>query len=157
MKRKRYHSSANNPAKVACSVSAAALMLGVSQAATVGLNFQCDWTSTAPAYTGQHITATAFGIPPSAWESLLPLPTGYSPGNNAPQFADNGGPYTNSEVISTTSNTNGLHPLPQGSLSLTWSAVAGNTSGFGDASNGGSYGGNHPHRGDQEVLYGFLR
>src|SRR5437016_2377957 len=120
--------------KVACTVSAAALMLGVSQAATIGLNFQCDWTSTNPAYTGQHVTAAAFGIPPSGWESLLPLPTGYSPDNNAPQFAGNPGPYTNSEVINTTSNTNGLHPLPQGSLSLTWGASAANTSGFGDAS-----------------------
>jgi hypothetical protein len=132
-------------------------MLGVSHAATVGLNFQCDWTSTSPAYTGQHITTAAFGIPPSGWQSLLPLPTGYSYNNNAAPYTGNPGPYMASEMITTSSNTNGLHPLPQGSLSLTWSAVAGNTSGFGDANNGGSYGGNHPHRGINEVYYGFLR
>jgi hypothetical protein len=132
-------------------------MLGVSHGATVGLNFQCDWTSTTPDFTGQHITAAAFGISPSGWESLLPLPSGYNPANNAAPYAGNPGPYTASEVIDTASNTNGLHPLPRGSLSLTWSATAGSFSDFGDASNGGSYVDNHPHRGIQEVYYGFLR
>ena len=31
--------------KIACTVSAAALMLGVSSAATVGLHFQCNYTN----------------------------------------------------------------------------------------------------------------
>lgn len=145
------NSSTNRPSlRTVCTVSAAALMLGASHAATVGLHFQPDWTSTAPQYTGFQVTATAFGIAPENWQNLTPLPTGY---NNT----DNPGPYTLSETISTTTTTNGLHALPAGSLSITWSATAANTSGFGDASNGGSYGGNHPHRGDQEVLYGFLR
>ncbi len=136
--------------RAVCTVSAAALMLGASQAATVGLHFQPDWSTTAAQYTGYQVTATAFGVPPESWQNLTPLPTGY---NNA----DNPGPYTLSEIINTTTTTNGLHALPSGSLSITWSATAANTSGVGDASNGGSYGGNHPHRGDQEVLYGFLR
>src|SRR5215831_20346906 len=101
MKRKRLAFNTSNR-KLACTVSAAALMLGVSHAATVGLNFQCDWTSTSPTYTGQHITTAAFGIPPSGWESLLPLPTGYNPDGNAAPFTGFGGPYTNSEVITTT-------------------------------------------------------
>ena len=136
--------------RAVCTVSAAALMLGASQAATVGLHFQPDWSTTASQYTGYQVTATAFGVAPESWQNLTPLPTGY---NNS----DNPGPYTLSEIINTTTTTNGLHALPSGSLSITWSASAANTSGFGDASNGGSYGGNHPHRGDQEVLYGFLR
>lgn len=143
-------SSTPSVLKAACTVSAAALMLGVSQAATVGLHFQPDWTTSAPQYTGFQVTATAFGVPAASWQNLTPLPTGYS-------NPDNPGPYTLSETISTTTTTNGLHALPNGTLSLTWSATAANTSGFGDASNGGSYGGNHPHRGEQEVLYGFLR
>lgn len=125
-------------------------MLGVSQAATIGLHFQVDWSTSAPHYTGFQVTATAFGVPVSGWENLTPLPTGYSNPSSP-------GPYTLTETIDTTTSGGGLHPLPNGSLSLTWSATAAYTSGFGDASNGGSYGGNHPHRGDQEVLYGFLR
>ena len=136
----------------ACTVSAAALMLGVSQAATIGINFPVDWTDGgAPSYTGAQITATALGIPVAEWQSLTPTPTGYN------KQGANPGPFTFDETISTASNTNGLHPLPSGSLSISWIASAANTSGFGDASNGGAYGGNHPHIGDQQAYYGFLR
>ena len=62
---------------MACTVSAAALMLGVSQAATVGINFQCAYSGgAANTYSGSPITATAFGVPPSGWESLTAMPNG---------------------------------------------------------------------------------
>jgi len=43
MKRTRLSSSKNGAEKVACTVSAAALMLGVSQATTDGLKFTVDY------------------------------------------------------------------------------------------------------------------
>lgn len=127
-------------------------MLGVSQAATIGINFQVDYSDGgAPSYTGMQIAASALGIPVAEWQSLYPTPTGYNNQGTAP------GPYTLSEVLSTSPVDQGLHPLPNGQLNITWTASAANTSGFGDASNGGSYGGNHPHIGEQQVYYGFLR
>ena len=125
-------------------------MLGVSQAATIGLHFQPNWTeNNAAGYTGFPITATAFGVTPDHWENLTPMPTGYNGSGSAP------GPFTLSEVIDTTTKTGGLHPLPQGKLTISWTSVAANTSGF--AGNDPGYGGNHPHAGEQEVYYGFLR
>ena len=47
--------------KIACTISAAALMLGVSSAATIGLHFQENYCS-AQAYSGYPVTMTAFGI-----------------------------------------------------------------------------------------------
>jgi hypothetical protein len=47
MKRSRYYSHDHPVRKVACTVSAAALMLGVSQAATVGFNFQANYCGSA--------------------------------------------------------------------------------------------------------------
>ena len=125
-------------------------MLGVSQAATIGLHFQPDWTeNNAAGYTGFPITATAFGVTPDHWENLTPMPTGYNGSGSAP------GPFTLTESIDTTTSSGGLHPLPQGKLTITWTSVAANTSGF--AGNDPGYGGNHPHVGEQEVYYGFLR
>jgi Concanavalin A-like lectin/glucanases superfamily/Immunoglobulin domain len=136
--------------RAVCTVSAAALMLGVSNAATIGLHFQPDWTeNNSPGYTGFPVTATAFGVAPENWENLTPMPTGYNGSGNAP------GPFSLTETITTTTATGGLHPLPQGSITVSWAAVAANTSGF--AGNDPGYGGNHPHVGEQEVYYGFLR
>ena len=144
--------------KIACTVSAAALMLGASHAATVGLNFQVDWSEnvygtnspgSSPAYTGKPVTATAFGIPPSGWQNLSPMPSGYNFSGVLP------GPFTSNEVISVITSTNGLHPLPNGSLNVTWSSIAGNASGF--AGYGPPYGAPNPNPGEQEVYYGFLR
>jgi hypothetical protein len=110
--------------KVACTVSAAALMLGVSSAATVGLHFQCSYSCGASAYGGFPVTLTAFGVPPSQWENLLPTGTGYgscvwvAPG------------YETNEIIDTTTSTNGLNPLPNGSVDVTWFANCANFSGF---------------------------
>lgn len=64
-----------NARKVACTVSAAALMLGVSQAATVGFNFKVNYCSYS-SYSGAVVTAAAFGIEPNNWESLSPMNTG---------------------------------------------------------------------------------
>jgi len=132
---------------MAGSVSAAALMLGVSHAATVGFNFQANYCS-APSYAGAVVTAPAFGINPNGWENLTQMDNGY--GSCA-------GPldYTLSETINTTTSTDGLNPLPNGSLSLTWSAATANVSGF--AGYGKSFGGNGYHPGGQQVYWGFLR
>ncbi len=104
--------------KVACTVSAAALMLGVSSAATIGLHFQENYCG-APAYSGYPVTLTAFGIAPSSWENLLPMDTGYSSCS---------GPlsYNFTELIDTTTSTNGINPLPNGSLTVTWSGPTAN-------------------------------
>lgn len=112
--------------KVVCTVSASALMLGVSSGATIGLHFMENYCGNAYSYTGYPVTMTAFGIAPSGWENLAMMPTGYSCNALSPQ-----GIYTTNEVISTTTSTNGLNPLPNGSLSVTWSANGANFSGFG--------------------------
>ena len=131
--------------RAVCTVSAAALMLGVSQAATVGLHFQANYCSAA-SYTGAIVTSTAFGIPPSGWEYLTPMDTGYG---------CDPGPFTLNEVIDTTTSTNGLNPLVRGSLNVTWTAYVANVSGF--AGNDTPFGGNGYHPGDQQVYWGFLR
>src|SRR2546427_6055016 len=110
--------------KVAGTVSAAALMLGVSEAASIGFNLQVDYCGFSAAYRN-NVTATAFGIPATDWENLTPMMTG-----NADFPCDQPG-YTLSEVINTISSAGGLHPLPNGSLSLTWSAPTANWSYFG--------------------------
>ncbi len=143
--------------KVACTISAAALMLGVSHATTVGFNFQSQWDGDptgggAPAYTGKIVTAAAFGIPTNGWENLAPLRTGYYCTNTTD--ACNGPFYTN-QVISASTSSDGLHPLPQGSLNVNWSATAANVTGF--AGYGPKYGAPNPNPGEQQVYYSFLR
>jgi Concanavalin A-like lectin/glucanases superfamily len=149
--------------KIACTVSAAALMLGVSSAATVGLHFQCNYNcGGAPAYTGFPVTMTAFGIESNGWENLTPMPNAYggcvwtTPG------------YETNEVIDTESSTNGLNPLPNGSINVTWFGNCANFSGFfgyGDLSYAPppTYGHpNHPPpnpvpSGESEVYLTFIR
>src|SRR5262245_36453260 len=100
-----------------CVVSAAALMLGVSHAATVGFNFQANYCGAA-SYSGAPVTATAFGIPPEGWQSLTPMDTGY--GCPAMYFSL-------SEVIDGNSSGGGLNPLPGGaSVTVAWSAYTAN-------------------------------
>jgi hypothetical protein len=114
--------------KVACTVSAAALMLGVSSAATVGLHFQVDYCTGGgtpnPSYSGWVVTSTTFGVPASSWENLYELPTGYQ-GCSGPLG------YETNEVIDTETSTNGLNPLPSGSISLTWFGPTMNYAPFG--------------------------
>jgi Concanavalin A-like lectin/glucanases superfamily len=109
-------------AKAVCTVSASALMLGVSEAATVGLHFQLNYCY-AQSYSGFLVTLPAFGIATNGWENLQQMNTGYGCGGGPP-------PYTLSTMISTTTTTGGLNPLPQGSLTVTWSAYTANFSGF---------------------------
>jgi hypothetical protein len=123
MKRTRLSSPNHGTGKkVACTVSAAALMLGVSQAATVGLHFQLNYCGNGQ-YSGFPVSLTAFGIPPSGWENLQMMQAGYCPGDLL--F------YTLNQVVDTTTSTGGLNPLPNGSLNVTWSSAQANFSGFG--------------------------
>lgn len=102
-------------------------MLGVSSGATIGLHFMENYCG-AYSYSGFPVTMTAFGIAPNGWENLAEMQTGYSTCDplGAPNYA-----YTTNEVIDTTTSTNGLNPLPNGSLTVTWSANGANFSGFG--------------------------
>jgi hypothetical protein len=143
MKRARISSSNNRTRKVACTVSAAALMLGVSQAATVGLYFRVNYCAD-PTYTAAPVSMTAFGIGTNAWENLTQMDTGYS-------CSSGSGPYTLSQVVDTTTSTGGLNPLPNGSLSITWSADTANFSGF--AGYGGTYPG-YSYAGPPSYSYG---
>jgi hypothetical protein len=147
--------------KIACTISAAALMLGVSSAATVGLHFQDNYCASAP-YSGFTVTLPAFGIGTNGWESLTPMDTGYGCANDLLG-------YTLNEVIDTTTSTNGLNPLPNGSLSVTWFGptanfdpfagyagsppnyytVGGHTGAFDDSTN--------PASGNEQIYATFLR
>ena len=150
MKMKKRHSPSHAPLKAACTVSAAALMLGVSHAATVGFNFQTHYCSSA-AYNGAAVTATAFGIGTNSWESLTPMDTGYG---------CDPGPFTLTETIDTSSTGDGLNPLPQGALSLTWTGYVANVSGFGGYDRSGphyTFGGPNHKPGEEEVYWGFIR
>jgi hypothetical protein len=156
MKRTRSYSPNNRARKVACTVSAAALMLGVSQAATVGLHFQVNYCADSR-YTGFPVTMTAFGIGTNGWENLPPMDTGYS-------CSSGSGPYTLTSVIDTTTSTGGLNPLPNGALSVTWSADTANFSGFagygGGNPTGHDYGGPPPvpiPTGEWQIYSSFLR
>jgi len=121
MKRTRLFSSDNRSRKVACTVSAAALMLGVSQAATVGLKFTVDYCGFAN-YVNL-VNATAFGIPMNSWQNLTAMGTGYH-SCAGPLF------FSFTETVDTTTSTGGLHPLPNGSLTINWGGPCANWSGF---------------------------
>jgi hypothetical protein len=136
-------------------------MLGVSSAATIGLHFQVNYCASTP-YSGFPVTMTAFGVASNGWENLTPMPSGYGCGGSVTWI------YTLSETIDTTTATNGLNPLPNGSLSLTWTAATANYSGFfgyGDLGFAGppdySNPGNHPPipvpSGESQVYLSFLR
>ena len=150
MKKSRLCSPDHRVRTVACTVSAAALMLGVSQAATVGFNFQCNYCA-ASSYSGAVVTGAAFGIGTNGWESLTQMDTGYG---------CTSGYYTLNQVIDNTSSGGGLNPLPNGSLSVTWSAYTANVSGFGGYTRSGphyTFGGNGYKPGNEQVYWGFLR
>lgn len=151
MKKAHFRSDKSNTRKVACTVSAAALMLGVSQAATVGFNFQANYCASA-SYSGAIVTAPAFGIGTNGWESLTPLATGYG--------CSGCGYSVLTEVIDKTTSSGGLNPLPNGSLTVTWGGYAANVSGFGGYSRSGpnyTFGGNNEQPGNEQVYWGFIR
>ncbi|HEY3861566.1 MAG TPA: LamG-like jellyroll fold domain-containing protein [Verrucomicrobiae bacterium] len=149
--------------KIACTVSASALMLGVSSAATIGLHFQENYCG-APAYSGFLVTLTAFGIAPSSWENLAQMNTGYG---------SCGGPlgYNFTQVLdTTTSTTNGLNPLPNGSITVNWFGPTANYNPFGGytagtppnyyhpgGSSGASAISNAPVTGEEQIYATFIR
>ncbi len=157
MKKLRCSSSVSLNKKIACTVSAAALMLGVSSAATVGLHFQENYCG-APAYSGYPVTLTAFGIETNGWENLLEMDDGYgSCGLTAPPYG-----YTFTELIDTTTSTNGLNPLPSGSLGVTWWGPTANFDPFyGYAGSPPHYSGggplSNPTTGEQQIYATFMR
>src|SRR5437016_5144834 len=122
MKKLRPHSN-TRARKISCTVSAAALMLGASHAATVGFNFQTTYCAAA-SYSGAVVTAPAFGVGTNAWESLTPVNTGYSCAGGCAAFALG-------LTINTTSTGGGLNPLPNGSMTINWAGSSANVSGFG--------------------------
>jgi hypothetical protein len=139
--------------KAACTVSAAALMLGVSHAATIGFNFQTHYCS-AGSYSGAPVSGRAFGIDPINWENLSQMDTGYGCASQ--------GPFSLSEDISTTTVDDGLNPLPNGALTINWNGSSANVSGFGGynrapAHPGFEYGGNSYQPGEEQVYWGFIR
>jgi hypothetical protein len=140
--------------KIACTVSAAALMLGVSSAATIGLHFMENYCG-SPAYSGYPVTLTAFGIESNGWENLYEMNTGYGSCS---------GPlgYTTNEVIDTETSTNGLNPLPNGLIGVTWFGPTANFDPFyGYAGSPPSYTGGgplvNPKTGEQQVYATFIR
>src|SRR4051812_21173400 len=111
--------------KVACTVSAAALMLGVSQAATVGINFPVSYSCCVGSYVN-YVNAPAFGIPQSGWESLSPTGTGYGqPGTPTYLYGET---VINTTTYAPTGAFTGqlLNPLPNGSLDVSWGAPTAN-------------------------------
>jgi concanavalin A-like lectin/glucanase superfamily protein/Ig-like domain-containing protein len=149
--KKRFDGRKKARKHAACTVSAAALMLGVSQAATVGFNFQAHYCG-SDSYSGSVVTAPAFGIGTNGWESLTQMDTGYS--------SCAGMNFSLTETIDTTSSTKGLNPLPNGSLTLNWSGIAANVSGFGGYTRSGphyTFGGNGYKPGNEQVYWGFIR
>jgi hypothetical protein len=167
MKKCHPHAGKRRAKQVACTVSAAALMLGVSEAATVGLHFQVNYCDSQD-YTGFQITQMAFGIATNGWQNLTPMDTGYSCG----AYPQPGvGDYFTLEEdgIGSTNTTPGLNPLPNGSLNVIWSAYTANYdpfAGYGAPppnyyGPGGQAGAlavaSAPISGEQQVYASFLR
>jgi hypothetical protein len=162
MKKLTLSSVVSRNKKIACTISAAALMLGVSSAATVGLHFQENYCG-APAYSGYLVTLTAFGIESNGWENLLPMDTGYS-SCKGPLGYDLG-----PELIDTTTTTNGLNPLPNGALTVSWFGPTANFDPFaGYAGTPPTYSGpggttqanddaTNPVSGEQQIYATFIR
>ena len=150
---KRLPDSNQRLRKVASTVSAVALMLGVSEAASIGFNFQVNYCGATAAYRN-NVTATAFGVPTNAWENLTPMMTGYG-SIPCDQFA-----YTLNEVINTTTSTAGLNPIPNGSITINWNAPTANWSHWGGYDRPPPYydfAGSAVIAGEGEVYAGFLR
>jgi hypothetical protein len=68
--------------------------------------------------------------------------------------------FTLEEAIDTSTADDGLNPLSDGALDVTWSAYTANVSGFGGYDRPGphfTFGGNGHHPGEEQVYWGFLR
>ena len=129
---------------MAGTVSAAALMLGASQGATVGFNFQANYCYAA-AYSGAVVTASAFGVGRDNWANLTPMDTGY--GCTPPPASYY---YYLGETFSVGSG-----------VTVSWSAYTANVSGFGGYDRSpphySFFPGNDYRPGNEQVYWGFLR
>jgi len=99
-------------------------MLGVSEAATVGLKFTVNYCSFGN-YVN-YVNAPAFGMATNLWQNLTAMGTGYNSCSGDTS-------YSLSDVISKdTVNTppGGLYPLPNGSITVNWFGFAANWSGL---------------------------
>src|SRR5271154_5572592 len=111
MKKNPSYTRKHRAKQVASTVSAAALMLGISHAATVAMHFQVNYCGYA-GYTGLVVTTNAFGVPASGWQNLTPMNSGYtSCPFSGPPYG-----YTLSQTVSTNTSTGGLNPLPSGTI-----------------------------------------
>lgn len=140
--------------KLACTVSAAALMLGASQAATIGLKFTVDYCGFGN-YVN-YVNAPAFGMATNLWQNLTAMGTGY-------HSCSGDTSYSLSDTISSStvnSPPGGLYPLPNGSITVNWFGSAANWSGFAGYDGGSAPQPNPssgPPRGEAEVYAGFIR
>lgn len=169
MKRARSCSSNNRARKAVCTVSAAALMLGITHAATVGINFPVSYSSTVGNYIN-YVNAPAFGIPQSGWQSLSPTGTGYGGatggllylyGINVIDTTMHAPVNTSPSAVPPDAFTGQfLNPLPNGSLTVSWGCPTENWSGFAgyDPSHAAQPDPTHgPGMGEAEVYAGFFR
>jgi hypothetical protein len=144
-------------------------MLGITHAATVGINFPVSYSSTVGNYIN-YVNAPAFGIPQSGWQSLSPTGTGYGGTTAGLLYL-----YGINEIDTTMhapANTSPsavppdsfpgqfLNPLPNGSLTVSWGCPTANWSGFAgyDPSHAAQPDPTHgPGMGEAEVYAGFFR
>jgi hypothetical protein len=144
-------------------------MLGITHAATVGINFPVSYSSTVGNYIN-YVNAPAFGIPQSGWQSLSPTGTGYG-GTTAGLLYLYGineidttmhAPINTSPAAVPPDSFPGqfLNPLPNGSLTVSWGCPTANWSGFAgyDPSHAAQPDPTHgPGMGEAEVYAGFFR
>src|SRR6266404_4080378 len=84
MKNQRLNSN-SQVRKMVCTVSAAALMLGVSDAATVGLKFTVNYCGFGN-YVN-YVNAPAFGMATNLWQNLTAMGTGYNTCTGDPSYS----------------------------------------------------------------------
>jgi len=169
MKKSRLGSPDHRVRTAACTVSAAALMLGITHAATVGINFPVSYSTVVGNYVN-YVNAPAFGIPQSGWQSLSPTGTGYggATANLLYLYGINVIDTTKQAPVNTSPQPGGqpafanqfLNPLPNGSLTVSWGCPTANWSGFAgyDASHAAQPAPtNGPPMGEAEVYAGFFR
>ena len=157
-------SSYTGARKAACVVSAAALMLGVSHAATIGLKFTVDYCGFGN-YVN-YVNSPAFGMDTNLWQNLTGSVSGETMGYGMGTGYHSCSGYTSFTMVDTISNTTvnsppgGLYPLPNGSITVTWFGSAANWSGFAGYDAGSAGQPNPaaaPGRGEAEVYAGFIR
>jgi hypothetical protein len=144
-------------------------MLGITHAATVGINFPVSYSSVVGNYVN-YVNAPAFGIPQSGWQSLSPTGTGYggATDNLLYLYGINVIDTTMQAPVNTSPQPGGqpafanqfLNPLPNGSLTVSWGCPEANWSGFAgyDPSHAAQPAPtNGPAMGEAEVYAGFFR